>query len=113
MKAGEALIGGVAVEAIVKRRRHFVRKRAPPQRLFEDLVGLDEIKVIHLNDSKGPLGSNLDRHEHIGLGHIGEKGFRSFFRYSDIASRTIIMETPLEGEKENLADLRTAKKLIA
>jgi deoxyribonuclease-4 len=82
-------------------------------RLFEDLVGLDEIKVIHLNDSKGPLGSNLDRHEHIGLGHIGEKGFRSFFHYGGIASRTIIMETPLDGERENLADLQTAKKLIA
>lgn len=80
--------------------------------LFEDLVGLDEIKVIHLNDSKGKLGSNLDRHEHIGLGYIGEAGFRSFLHYRDIATRTIVMETPVDGKRENLADLQAAKKLI-
>ncbi|MBI3023123.1 MAG: deoxyribonuclease IV [Thaumarchaeota archaeon] len=80
--------------------------------LFEDLVGLDEIKVIHLNDSKGKLGSNLDRHEHIGLGYIGEAGFRSFLHYRDMTMRTIVMETPVDGKRENLADLQAAKKLI-
>ncbi len=39
---------------------------------FENLIGLRRLKLIHLNDSKGDLGSGLDRHEHIGLGKIGE-----------------------------------------
>ncbi len=41
---------------------------------FKDIVGIKELKVVHLNDSKGTLGSNLDRHEHIGLGLIGIEG---------------------------------------
>jgi deoxyribonuclease-4 len=41
---------------------------------FDSEIGLKHIKIIHLNDSKGELGCHLDRHEHIGLGHIGETG---------------------------------------
>jgi deoxyribonuclease IV len=44
---------------------------------FDKLIGLGRLTLIHLNDSKGDLGSALDRHEHIGLGKIGEEGFRS------------------------------------
>ena len=43
---------------------------------YANKIGLDKIKVIHLNDSKGQLGSNLDRHYHIGIGKIGEEGFK-------------------------------------
>ena len=42
---------------------------------FDDLIGIKEIHVVHCNDSKGDLGSHLDRHEHIGMGYIGEPGF--------------------------------------
>src|SRR5215831_20665932 len=44
---------------------------------FEKLnesIGFEHLKIFHLNDSKGELGCNIDRHEHIGLGQIGEKG---------------------------------------
>src|SRR3990170_8388756 len=41
---------------------------------FDKAVGLDHLKIMHLNDSKGKIGCKLDRHYHIGLGHIGEKG---------------------------------------
>jgi deoxyribonuclease-4 len=74
--------------------------------LFDELVGLDRMKVVHLNDSKGPLGSNLDRHENIGEGQIGEKGFRSFLRYKGITERPLILETPY-------SDLRTMKESLA
>ena len=40
--------------------------------LFDQTVGLKRLKVVHLNDSKGFLGHNQDRHEHIGMGRIGE-----------------------------------------
>ena len=42
----------------------------------DEMLGLDLVRVIHSNDSKGALGSHLDRHENIGKGKIGEAGFR-------------------------------------
>jgi deoxyribonuclease-4 len=76
---------------------------------FDKEVGLDKLKVVHLNDSKGPLGSNLDRHEHIGLGNIGAAGLAAFVRHKAIAGLPIIMETPIEdkiGEAENMKAFR-------
>jgi len=72
---------------------------------IENIVGLQELKVIHLNDSKGPLGSNLDRHEHIGLGTIGVEGISAFINHPAINALPIIMETPIDtrrGDDENL-----------
>ncbi|MGI0037199.1 MAG: deoxyribonuclease IV, partial [Nitrososphaera sp.] len=48
---------------------------------FDKIVGLRELSVIHLNDSKGELGSNLDRHQHIGLGRIGPDGISAFLTH--------------------------------
>jgi len=73
--------------------------------LFEEIVGLDRLKVVHLNDSKGPLGSRLDRHENIGEGKIGRKGIRAFLHHPGIGERPLIMETPYE-------DIRTMEKSI-
>jgi deoxyribonuclease IV len=69
------------------------------------IVGLKELKIIHLNDSKGGLGSNLDRHEHIGLGSIGVEGITAFLNHQAIQSLPIIMETPIDatrGDEQNL-----------
>ncbi len=74
--------------------------------LFNEIVGLEKLKVIHLNDSKGPLGSRLDRHENIGEGKIGRNGIRALLRYPGVAERPIIMETPYE-------DYKTMDKSIA
>ena len=41
---------------------------------FDDIVGMENLKILHLNDAKGEIGCNLDRHYHIGLGNIGRKG---------------------------------------
>ena len=72
---------------------------------IKDTIGLKAVKVIHLNDSKGPLGSNLDRHEHIGLGSIGMEGIAAFINHPDIKALPIIMETPIDtrrGDRQNL-----------
>jgi deoxyribonuclease-4 len=72
---------------------------------FDNTVGLKELKFIHLNDSKGPLGSNLDRHEHIGLGMIGQEGLAAFLNHRAIHGLPVIMETPIDekrGEEQNL-----------
>ncbi len=73
--------------------------------VFDDYVGLDKLKVLHLNDSKGPLGSARDRHEHIGLGHIGEDGFAALLKYKRLNNLPAIIETPvneIRGNRENL-----------
>ena len=72
---------------------------------IENIIGVEALKVIHLNDSKGPLGSNLDRHEHIGLGSIGRGGIAAFINHATIKALPIIMETPIDtrrGDEENL-----------
>jgi deoxyribonuclease IV len=70
------------------------RRYAKFRRQLESTIGIERVKVIHLNDSKKDLGSRVDRHEHIGLGKIGKDGFRPFVR--DKAFRNIpkILETP-------------------
>ncbi len=65
-------------------------------RLFDEIIGMDSLKVVHLNDSKGPLGSRLDRHEDIGEGKIGRKGMKAFLHYPGVSERPIVMETPYE-----------------
>lgn len=80
--------------------------------IFDELVGYDRLKVVHLNDSKGPIGGGLDRHENIGKGRIGVKGMKAFLRYEGILDRPIILETPykdLKGMRESIA---AVKKLI-
>lgn len=57
-------------------------------------VGLARVRVLHLNDSKKPLGSRVDRHEHIGLGAIGVEGFRPFVRDRRWRDVPKILETP-------------------
>jgi deoxyribonuclease-4 len=59
---------------------------------FDQTIGIDRLKVIHLNDSKHSLGSNKDRHEHIGDGEIGPEGFRQFVNDSRLAGVPGILE---------------------
>jgi deoxyribonuclease-4 len=57
-------------------------------------VGVERIRLVHLNDSHGGLGSNLDRHEHIGKGKIGLKGFRLIVNHPGLRNVPFILETP-------------------
>jgi deoxyribonuclease-4 len=78
---------------------------------FDDVVGLEHIKVFHVNDSKGPCGNHLDRHEHLGKGSIGMKGFKELLSQPQFKGCTFILETPKEPEPE--ADLRNLERLRA
>lgn len=60
---------------------------------FDRLVGLDRVKVFHGNDSKKPCGSRVDRHEHIGDGHLGLEPFRRLLHDTRFAGLTILIET--------------------
>jgi deoxyribonuclease-4 len=81
-------------------------------RLFDDVVGLGRLKVVHLNDSKGALGSRLDRHENIGKGRIGRKGVRALLHYPGISERPLIMETPYEEIKTMKQSIRLVRTLL-
>jgi deoxyribonuclease-4 len=78
--------------------------------LFDAIIGLEKLKVIHLNDSKRDLGSRVDRHEHIGKGFIGEDGFRWFLNDPRFVEVPKILETPKGSDDsydvDNLAVLR-------
>ena len=76
---------------------------------LNDRIGLQHLRVIHLNDCKGDLGSGLDRHEHIGLGFIGEEGFRHILRHPTIRRLPLVCETPVDerrGDAGNIAKVR-------
>jgi deoxyribonuclease-4 len=70
------------------------RKYAKFRKTLEATVGVDRVKVLHLNDSKKDLGSRVDRHDHIGLGKIGLDGFRGFVRDPAFKKVPKILETP-------------------
>ncbi|PKL62107.1 MAG: endonuclease [Methanomicrobiales archaeon HGW-Methanomicrobiales-2] len=76
---------------------------------LDDLIGLAHLRVVHLNDCKGALGSGLDRHEHVGLGSIGEEGFRQILRHPAVRGLPLICETPVDerrGDAGNIAKVR-------
>jgi deoxyribonuclease IV len=78
---------------------------------FDDTVGFENLKILHLNDSKGELGSNLDRHEHIGLGKIGEEGMKSVIRLANKKNIPIILETPIDSTRDDYTNLKMVKGL--
>jgi len=61
---------------------------------FEARIGLERLRIIHLNDSKSELGSHMDRHEHVGAGKIGEIGMAHLLRHPLLAHVTYYLETP-------------------
>ena len=80
-------------------------------RMFDTIdrtIGLKRLRCLHLNDSKGELGSKLDRHEHIGKGQIGMAGFKALFSDKRIWDLPAILETPRENTQEEFDNLWTA-----
>jgi deoxyribonuclease-4 len=80
---------------------------------FDDKIGLKRLKLVHLNDSKGDLGSAMDRHEHIGLGKIGLDGFRSILQNKTFKSVPMVLETPIDSRRDDLENLRVTRELAS
>ena len=74
-------------------------------------VGLDSLKVVHANDSVGQLASHLDRHEHIGMGHIGKQGFSAILHNDVFRRLPLILETPVDRRGSDVTDLRRIREL--
>ncbi|UCE25208.1 MAG: deoxyribonuclease IV [Candidatus Zixiibacteriota bacterium] len=80
---------------------------------FDEVLGLDRLKIIHANDSKKEFGSKRDRHEHIGKGFIGLEGFANFVNDKRLKNSPMIIETP-KGEdlKEDIENLKILRSLV-
>ena len=90
-----------------------LRTRDSLERTLDELdatVGLDRVRLVHANDSRGGLGSQKDRHEHIGRGEIGLDGFRVLTHHHSLRELPWILETPAispERDRENIDLLRS------
>ena len=79
---------------------------------FDDVIGLNHLKIIHLNDTKGDLGSGLDRHEHIGMGFIGEEGFRRILHHKVFLALPLICETPVDERRDDQGNIKKVRELL-
>lgn len=80
---------------------------------LDSLVGLEKLKVIHLNDTKDELDSRRDRHEHIGKGKIGLAGFKRLINHPKLRHLPFILETPKQDLEDDIRNLKTVRKLSA
>jgi deoxyribonuclease-4 len=89
---------------------------------FERRIGIERLRAFHLNDSKKPLGSRVDRHEHIGQGHLGLEPFRRIVNDPRFSGLPMLLETPkaegkpkgaIEPDPLDEQNLRTLRALIA
>jgi deoxyribonuclease-4 len=80
---------------------------------FDEQVGIKNLKAIHLNDTKGDRGSGLDRHEHIGMGFIGEEGFRRILHHRVFSSLPLICETPVDDRRDDRGNIEKVRELAA
>jgi len=78
---------------------------------FDEIVGFENLKVVHLNDSEDGLGSGHDRHQHIGLGYIGTTGFKAILHHRAIRDLPMILETPIDERRGIAGNLETVRKL--
>ncbi|MCQ2589570.1 MAG: deoxyribonuclease IV [Treponema sp.] len=76
---------------------------------FDKVIGLEKLKAIHINDSMNVLGAHKDRHEKIGLGHIGDEAFKKIVTNKRVQNLPFILETPNDdkGYAEEIAKIKS------
>lgn len=80
--------------------------------LVEHTIGLEAVRVWHMNDAKAPRGSRLDRHQHIGQGTIGLPAFRRLLNDPRFASCAFIAETPIDDPGDDRRNVQTLLALV-
>ena len=78
---------------------------------FDDTIGITNLKILHLNDSKGEINSNRDRHDHIGLGEIGKEGLGEMIKIMNKNRIPIVLETPIDDTRDDFENIKQAKSL--
>ena len=81
-------------------------------RSAERLLGMANVRVFHVNDSKAPLGSHFDRHANIGEGHIPLDAFRRILKHPKLRGKPFILETPIDQPGDDRRNLDALKRLV-
>ena len=96
-----------------------ISSRSKAGRVFDDFdekIGLEHLRCFHLNDSKEPIGSRRDRHEHIGEGHVGKEGFGWIMNQERFTGLPMILETPktmtAKGTPMDLVNVRRLRRMV-
>ena len=76
---------------------------------FDKHIGIKNLKILHLNDARGEIGCNLDRHYHLGLGGIGEEGITAVVKFANKKKIPIILETPIDDDRDDFENVKIAK----
>ncbi len=79
----------------------------------ETVLGLENVPVMHANDTKMKLASHCDRHANIGDGYIGLEGFRRILNHPKLCSKAFILETPVDEPGDDLRNLTALKELVS
>ncbi|MBN8689150.1 MAG: deoxyribonuclease IV [Armatimonadetes bacterium] len=79
--------------------------------MFDQLIGISNLKCIHVNDSKKPLGSRVDRHDHIGEGEIGRSAFMNLMADTRLAHIPMIVETP-DAEENHERNVKSLFEMV-
>jgi deoxyribonuclease-4 len=80
--------------------------------IIRKTVGLKNVRAVHFNDSKAPYNSRVDRHWHIGEGHIGTDALRRFAQHPQLAHAAFILETPYDDPRADLKNLTALRSFI-
>jgi deoxyribonuclease-4 len=78
---------------------------------FDDVIGLEHLKCVHLNDSKHACGTNRDEHAHVGEGEIGEAGMAAVLDHDAVEGRPVVLETPTEDGRSFEWNIERAREL--
>ncbi len=81
--------------------------------LASETLGLENVPVIHTNDTKMNLSSHCDRHANIGEGNIGREGFRRILNHPSLLEKAFILETPVDKPGDDLRNIRALQALVA
>jgi len=76
-------------------------------------VGTRNVRAVHFNDSRAPYNSHVDRHWHIGEGHIGSEALRRVARHPKLAHAAFILETPYDDPRADLRNLEALRSFIS
>jgi deoxyribonuclease-4 len=75
-------------------------------------VGFKNVRAVHFNDSRAPYNSRVDRHWHIGEGHIGREALRRLARHPKLAHAAFILETPYDDPRADLKNLAALRSFV-
>ncbi len=76
-------------------------------------IAKEHLRLIHFNDSKKPVGSGVDRHEHIGEGTVGRAGLKKFLKHPLFLNIPLILETPKKSDEDDKRNLSNVRLLLA